>query len=94
MRSPRALRAGEDMADEGEREPARLWVDQAERKRPSWIAMGAVAEERRPSDVDEGAMVEVEAWAGVLCAVDDDEGGRSVCRVRAVEGARTCQRGM
>jgi hypothetical protein len=82
------------MADEGEREPAKEWVDQAERKKPSWMAMGAVAvaEGRGPSE-EEAARVE---WlAEALRAVEGAEMGRFVCRVRgAVEGARMCQRGM
>jgi len=89
VRSPSAFSAGEEIADEGDSEPARLLLDRAVLRYFSSIIIGAVADWRSPSLVVPATLV---VLLGVLRAVDVVEGGRSVTKVRLL-GARTCQRG-
>ena len=91
VRSPSALSAGEDMAEDGDNDPARLLLDRAVLRYFSSIIIGAVADWRRLSLPVAARLVVL--W-GVLRAVDVVEGGRSVTSVRPLLGARTCQRGM
>lgn len=91
VRSPSAFSAGEEMADEGESDPARLLFDRAVLKSFSSIKIGAVADWCNPSEPVSAMEV---VLLGVLRAVDVVDGGRSVTRVSPLLGARTCQRGM
>lgn len=91
VRSPSAFSAGEEMAEEGDSDPARLLLDRVVLKNFSSIIIGAVADWRSPSPFMPATM---EVLLGVLRAVDVVDGGRSVTRVRPVLGARICQRGM
>lgn len=90
MRSPSAFNAGEDMAEEGDNDPARLLLDRAVLRNFSSIIIGAVADWRSPSLPVPATVV---VLLGVLRAVDVVDGGRSVTSVRPLLGARTCQRG-
>lgn len=90
VRSPSAFSAGEEMAEEGDNDSARLLLDRAVLKNFSSIMIGAVADWRSPSLPVSGTVV---VLFGVLRAVDVVDGGRSVTRVSPLLGARTCQRG-
>jgi hypothetical protein len=90
VRSLSAINDGEDMAEEGDSDPARLLLDRAVLRYFSSIMIGAVADWRSPSLPVSATVV---VLIGVLRAVGVVEGGRSVTRVRPLLGARTCQRG-
>lgn len=90
MRSPSAFSVGDDMAEEGDNDPARLLLDRAVLRYFSSIMIGAVADWRRPSLPVSSTVV---VLCGVLRAVDVVDGGRSVTSVSPLLGARTCQRG-
>lgn len=85
VRSPRALSAGEEKAEAGDRDPM-LAVDHADLRYPSCIVMGAVADCRRDSFPWPAS---VPGSRAVLMGVGVDDATTSVSSFNALEGART-----
>lgn len=85
--SPSALRAGEESAEPGDKEPAMLPADSVLLRRPSWMAIGAVAECRNSSFVWPSRLSE--KWCGGCESSVGVKAEISVCTWRpAAEGWR------